>query len=81
MTEAELERLFAEYSSLANAIEEDHPGCLHRSDRWSSGGAYVHGIIGGRPCPASSHHVRRSQLLKRCIELYMRAPEPSVRPA
>ena len=35
MTEAELERLFAEYSSLANAIEEDHPGCLHRSDRWS----------------------------------------------
>ena len=70
MTEEEAARIFDEYRALARVIEEEHPGCLHRSDRWKEGEAYTHGFIGGRKCPASRHHVRRRELLKRCIELY-----------
>ena len=69
MTEAELARLYEEYRSLAHAIEKTHPGCLRRFDRWSSEGRYVHGIIGGRSCPASDHHIRRREILRRYIEL------------
>ena len=81
MTEAEAARLFEEYRALARAIEKEHPGCLHRSDRWSSGGSYTHGLIGGRKCPASSYHLRRRELLKRCLELYTSSSGLSGSPA
>ncbi len=74
MTDSEAERVFEEYRSLARAIEEVHPGCLRRWDRWPSGDAYAHGFIGGRKCPASAHHVRRRELLKRVLELYLAQP-------
>ena len=67
--DARTAQLLDEYQSLARAIEREHPGCLRRFDRWSSGDGYTHGIIGGRICPASAHHRRRRELLARYVEL------------